>query len=178
MIVDRLRVSLQMSVSRLGAEHQVLVLSPALLSLSYVPGTSRTVHQYSHASSSPCPGIQDLLQDRDVARDGIEVVLNGGTVIGGGVGAWLLMLQVAWQSSAAARSNCIKAVSGCKAPRGNCVTLATMRGCYEVLATAVPCGCSKVSIMDCNIEAAIPLVSLVSIMIDWNKVWKMDLEYA
>lgn len=36
----------------------------------------------------------DLLQDLDMAQDGVEVALNGGTVMGGGFGAWPLWLQV------------------------------------------------------------------------------------
>ncbi|CAL2265573.1 unnamed protein product [Prunus armeniaca] len=65
----------------------------------------------------------------------------------------------------------------CEPSGGGCLVLATMGGCYEMLAAALPCGCSKVSVVDCNIVVAILLVSLVSTMIDQNKVWKMDLEH-
>ncbi|CAL9010672.1 unnamed protein product, partial [Prunus brigantina] len=53
----RSECSLHMSASRLVVEHHVLVLSPTRLSLFDRLETSRTVHRYSYASSSPCPGI-------------------------------------------------------------------------------------------------------------------------
>ncbi|CAL8162529.1 unnamed protein product [Prunus armeniaca] len=47
--------------------------------------------------------------------------------------------------------------NSCKPSGGGCLALATMGGCYEMLAAALPCGCSKVSVVDCNIVVAILL---------------------